>query len=285
MSATPQPHATLDSLRFRGLPIVTVNGIAFDQEERSLFVAVWQPDRTPEGRRRLRIVEWRNENGNWTGPLAAPFSRTPYTDYQPVYSHDRQRLYFQSTRPLPGDSVEVRQNLWYVDRTATGWSEPRYIDALNTPYIEGYAAPTANGVLYFNSNRPGGLGSQDVYRSRVSGDRYSAPEPVMELNSADGENDLVVDPRERFVIFNRFRNADRSIDLFIAFRSGNGWGPARKLNNVNDTMPTAWELTPSISPDGRRFYYTMRDTIRQVPLASLIYEDEMPGFGVRRRER
>ena len=125
---------SLDSLRFRGTAIRTVNGIAFDQFERKLFAAAWQDDRDAQGRRRLRIVEWQCDDSTWNGPHVPPFSRTPYTDYQPVYSHNRQRLYFQSTRPVPGDSVEVLQNLWYVERRSNGWTAPHYIAELNTPY-------------------------------------------------------------------------------------------------------------------------------------------------------
>ena len=262
--------------------ITTTNGIAFDHDGRSLFVAVWQSDRDERGQRRLRIQEWRHDGRDWTGPFPASFT-SRFTDYQPVFSPDRQRLYFQSTRPVPGDSVEVLQNLWFVERTGAGWSEPRFIAELNTAAREGYAAPVSDGTLYFNSDRPGGLGRQDFYRARLVDGRFSEPVPVQDLNTTDSENDLFVDARERFMIFNRFIEANRSVDLYITFRTSAGWGPARPLDNVNDSTPNVWELTPSVSPDGRYFFYTVRDTIRQVDLAALIYEDELRGVGRRKR--
>ena len=106
-------------------------------------------------------------------------------------------------------------------------------------------------MLYFNSDRPGGIGGQDFYRTRLIRGRCSEPQPVLELNTGDGENDLFVDSQERFVIFNRFVNANRSLDLYIAFRNGDRWGTPRLLDNLNDTTPAAWELSPSISPERR----------------------------------
>jgi hypothetical protein len=262
--------------------ITTVNGIAFDEAGTSLFVSAWQPDLDSRGRRRARIQEWRHDGRDWTGPFPAPFS-SRYTDYQPVYSPDRRRLYFQSTRPVPGDTVEVLQDLWFVERSGTGWSGPRFLAELNTEAREGYPAPLADGTLYFNSDRPGGRGLQDFYRARQVDGRFLPPEPVAELNTPDSENDLFVDPRGRFLIFNRFIEATRSIDLYITFPTGEGWGPPRLLDNVNDTTPAAWELTPSVSPDGRFFFYTCDGVIRRVDLGALIYPDEVPGLGRRKR--
>ena len=267
---------------FAGGRITTINGIAFDESGASLFVAVWQPDLDPRGRRRLRIQEWRHDGRDWTGPFIPSFSSRD-TDYQPVYSPDRRRLYFQSTRPVPGDTVEVLQNLWFVDRSGAGWSEPRFIAELNTAAREGYVAPLADGTLYFNSDRPGGRGLQDFYRARRVAGQLLPPEPVTELNTADSENDLFVDPGGRFLIFNRFIESTRSVDLYVSFPAGSGWGSPRPLDNLNDTTAAAWELTPSVSPDGRYFFYTVDGTIMQLELGALIYEDELPGVGRRRR--
>ena len=190
------------------------------------------------------------------------------------------RLYFQSTRPVAPGAGEVLQNLWFVDREGGSWSAPRAATALNTPAREGYVAPLTDGTLYFNSDRPGGRGLQDFYRTRaLGGDAFAAPVPVAELNTEHSENDLVVDPAGRFVIFNRYVEATREIDLFIAFATGQGWGPPRPLDGVN---AVGWELTPSISPNGRYFFFTRRTTIYQIDLAALLYTDD-PVPGRRRR--
>ncbi|MBC7896237.1 MAG: PD40 domain-containing protein [Cytophagaceae bacterium] len=259
---------------FADSTVTTVNGIAFAHDARTIYVSRWVPDRDSTGRQRLRIFEHRYVNGGWSQPTPAPFS-SAFTDYQPVMSPDGARLYFQSTRPLAPGTGEVLQNLWFVERRGDGWGPARPIDELNTGSREGYAAPLIDGTLYFNSDRPGGRGLQDFYRARWEAGRYSPPVPVRELNTPDSENDLVVDPRGRFVIFNRYIEATRGIDLYVAFRDGDDWGTPRKLDAVNGPE---WELTPSISPDGRYFFYTVNTVIHQVDLAALFYEDEpVPG--------
>ena len=253
----------------------TVNGIAFTPDGRRLYVSDWVEARDATGRRRLRIFEWRHEGGRWVGPHAVAFG-SAYTDYQPVMHPDGSRLYFQSTRPAPGDTAETLQNLWVVERVGDGWSAPRELTALNSPAREGYAAPLADGTLYFNSDRPGGRGLQDFYRARLVDGRWTPPVPVDELNTADGENDLFVDPRGRFVIFNRYVDSTRAIDLYVAFRAPDGrWGVPRPLDAVNGP---GWELTPTVTPDGRYFLFTRDARIHRVELVSLLYRDEpVPG--------
>jgi hypothetical protein len=259
--------------------VTTVNGLAFTPNGRTLYTANWVADRDSTGRQRLRIFEWVFRDGAWQGPTPASFS-SAFTDYQPVMAPGGARLYFQSTRPLPGSSAEVLQNIWYVDREGDAWSSPRFAADLNTPAREGYVAALASGAIYFNSDRPGTRGLQDFYRSRaLDGGRFEAPTPVLELNTMHSENDLVVDPLGRFVIFNRYVEATKDIDLYIAFPSGPGWAMPRPLDGVNGP---GWELTPSISPNGRYFFFTRGMKIFQVDLDTLLYNDE-PVRGRRRR--
>jgi hypothetical protein len=259
--------------------ITTVNGLAFARDGRTLYTSNWVPDRDSTGRRRLRIFEWRFSDGVWTGPVPASFSST-YTDYQPVFAPNGARLYFQSTRPRPGAAAEVLQNLWFVDRVGDAWSDPRFATDLNTDAREGYVAPLRDGTVYFNSDRPGGRGLQDFYRSQVlPDDRFAPPVRVAELNTVHSENDLTVDPLGRFVIFNRYVEATREIDLYIAFASGDAWGTPRLLDNVN---ALGWELTPALSPNGRYLFFTRDAAIYQVDVAALLYDDE-PVRGRRRR--
>jgi glucose/arabinose dehydrogenase len=269
--ADPPPYARADRLArpatFAEGRVRTVNGIAFTQDGRTLYTSDRVDDRDSTGRRRARIFERRHEAGEWSDPTPVSFA-SRFTDYQPVMAPDGRRLYFQSTRPLPGDSVEALQNLWYVERTGTGWGDARPVAAVNTPHREGYPSLLADGTLYFTSDRPGGAGGHDFYRSRMVQGAWSPPEPVRELNTRDDENDLFVDPQERFVIFNRYVEATREIDLFISTREGSRWGAPRRLEEINGP---AWELSPSVSPNGQYLFYTVDGTIMQAELAPLIH--------------
>lgn len=138
----PPPYAS-DSAISRPRPyaegvLTTVNGLAFESDGCTLYVSRWVDGVDYRGRRRSRIFRYRCAGGQWTQAEPLPFS-TEFTDYQPVLSPDGSRLFFTSTRPIPGTSSETRQNVWYVDRAGTGWAAPRIVGELASPGWDGYA--------------------------------------------------------------------------------------------------------------------------------------------------
>ena len=55
-----------------------------------------------------------------------------------------------------------------MERSDIGWSEPINIGPpVNSDLDEYYVSLTKDGTIYFASNRAGGLGSFDIYRSRL----------------------------------------------------------------------------------------------------------------------
>ena len=68
------------------------------------------------------IVTSRIEDGRWTPPRLAPFSRLRVGDDVPFFHPDGSKLFFISRRD------GGRENIWWVERTAGGWSEPRRIE-------------------------------------------------------------------------------------------------------------------------------------------------------------
>ncbi|MDB5332939.1 MAG: WD40-like Beta Propeller Repeat protein [Phycisphaerales bacterium] len=68
----------------------------------------------------------------------------------------------------------------------------REIPGINTTFVEGASCMSPAGdFLYFCSNRPGGFGKFDIWRSRVSPEwKFSVPENLgPEINTADNETD------------------------------------------------------------------------------------------------
>ena len=263
VSVAAQPWKPDPSKAGGELPFRTVNGTAFTRAGNELYTSDWVDDRDPSGRRRLRIVVQRRTAAGWSTPEPVPF-RSEFTDYQPVLSLDGKTLFFNSTRPLPSENQEGLQNLWFVKRTRSGWSQPQPVPGVNTPHREGYAAPVKSGDLYFNSDRPGGLGAQDIYVARkLRGGGYGPPELVRELSSADSENDLWMDPAERFVILNRFFDSSREISLFFSRRINGRWQTPVPLDSYN--RPKVWELTPCLSPDGKFLLLSINSVISSRP--------------------
>ena len=65
-------------------------------------------------------------DGKWGHPEIASFSGM-YLDGSPYFSPDGRRLYFGSKRPTQSNPGGRDWNIWFVDRTDTGWSEPKEI--------------------------------------------------------------------------------------------------------------------------------------------------------------
>ncbi len=65
-------------------------------------------------------------------------------------------MYFASSRPLAGAKIPVLR-IWSVERTPTGWGEPKALD----PSV------TSDGTLYFTSDRERQF-QFHIYRSRLA---------------------------------------------------------------------------------------------------------------------
>jgi len=97
------------------------------------------------------------------------------------------------------------------------WSTPIHIgQILNTPYQETtpYLTPDKR-FLYFSSNRPGGLGGNDIYKSErldYTWLNWSTPELVKGVNSAFDDSQPYFDPAARYLYFTSRR--DGSSDIF-----------------------------------------------------------------------
>lgn len=247
--------------------ITTTNGIAFSPEGKVLYTSSNLADTFANGRKAAGIFQHRFSNGKWNSPELMPIKGL-MDAYHPVLSADGQRLFFNSRSHPDSADTYLKHDICYMEKTGEGWSAPRAIEAIRTSDYESYPSVAANGNLYFNSDRPGGKGGMDFYMSAFIDGLYTTLVRLGAINSANEENDLVVDPQERFIIFNRYEHASKSIDLWISFREEGGWATPKKLAVVNKN--DQWELTPSLSPDGKYFFYELNGRIMQVDLSAVI---------------
>ena len=258
--------------------LVTSNGIAFSGDGRMLYTSIQQKDTFNNGRLFAGIRVSTFESGSWTSPIN--FQPNWRIDaYHPVLSTDNTTIFFNSRSHPDSFELAIPHNIWKSHKTKTGWSLPKMVEGVNSSSYDSYPSPTRKKHLYFNSDRDGGKGGMDIYISRFKDGAYLEPVNIEEINSPNIENDLVVDPEERFIIFNRYIHTTQSIDLYISFHADNKWSTPRKLDNINH--PEKWELTPSLSPDGEYFFFELDNKIMQVSLSALIYPDELPEIGKR----
>ncbi|HEX8335681.1 MAG TPA: hypothetical protein VF621_03080 [Pyrinomonadaceae bacterium] len=202
------------------------------------------------------IVFTRRTNGRWGEPRVAPFSGR-YDDKDPFISADGARLYFSSNRPAEGADAKTDFDLWVVERRANGWGRPRHLGgAVNTSADEESPSLAADGTLYFTSNREGGQGGFDVYRARMAGDSYAAPENLGEAVNARGdERQVTVEPRGRFLLFSSRRpGGSGDLDIYVSRDGGGRWLPAQNLGpGINSGLA---DFAPLLSRDGKTLFFT-----------------------------
>jgi Tol biopolymer transport system component len=202
-------------------------------------------------------------NGTWSAPEVAPFSGQ-YADADPFITPDGAHFYFISTRPIDAGSEAKDLDIWVMDRAGRSWGPPRRLpEPVNSSGAEWFPTLAANGTIYFGSDRPGGLGRNDLYRARLVDGRYTAAENLgPPVNSAFNEFEPLVAPDERFIIFmggGRAGGAGGS-DLWLTYNDNGQWtAPAALGAGVNSPGS---EYSPAFSPDRTRFFWgSTRETI------------------------
>jgi hypothetical protein len=217
--------------------------------------SVYYTKRTPKLQLWVIVVS-HLRNGRWSEPQIASFSGQ-YSDFDPFISPDGSKLFFSSSRPV--DSRPKRDfDIWVVERSGDAWSGPRHLDApVNTPAQEFYPTVAANGTLYFSSNRDGGRGALDIYRSRLIDGRYAEPESLGDsVNSERSDGDPYIAPDESYLLFVSYGRADGrgDGDLYVSRRGAAGWREARNLGpEINSS---ALDFCPIVSPDQQLLYFT-----------------------------
>jgi hypothetical protein len=214
----------------------------------------------------------------WTGPAQADFTfGTPVNlgpqvnssenEYDPAISADGLELYFQSYRAGGYGLSDL-----YVARRATvadAWQSAENLGpVVNTAAAESGPSLSFDGLtLYFNSDRPGGLGGHDLWMTTRASRSAPWGEPVnlgpvvnsefseinpnishdgLSLYFADVEGDGSVLPRPGGV---------GDTDIWVTTRASlsDPWGPPVNLGTpVNST---GIDGSPDLSPDGLLLFF------------------------------
>jgi hypothetical protein len=216
-------------------------------------------------RRATIHVTSRDESGDWQSPRVAPFSGE-HVDIDPFVTPDGSRLFFSSIRPDDGEPRPAL-DLFVMERTDTGWSEPvRLGPEVNTHLDELYASVDAAGTLYFASGpaAPTPSANWNVYRADPHGAGFLPRAHLDGVNLRlpwDPERptrDWTFNPEishdGRTLIFTSLREGGHGLgDLYISRRDEDGWSAPRNLGPLVNTAHD--EFHPTLSPDGRWLYF------------------------------
>jgi hypothetical protein len=202
-----------------------------------------------------RLYYTRQENGVWTPPRPASFGRD-VMEFEPHITPSGDRVYFSSKRAKPAGTTS-RGDIWYSERTSSGWSEARYLDGPINDGTAMYISATRDGTLYFTGLYGRRFG---IFRSRQVNGRFSEPEYLPEtINSIRPAHPFIA-PDESFLLIDAQTSGPLKPELYVSFRRADGtWTPARKLGPAINT--TATEYAPSVSPDGKYLFFHRLDGV------------------------
>jgi Tol biopolymer transport system component len=173
------------------------------------------------------------------------------------FSSDGHWLFFASPRPGGFGAVDLYQSYRADIHDDLGWEAPTNLGSnVNTAANEqgtgGYFDNGGHPQLYFGSNRPGGLGGPDIYRTDLQPDgTWGVPVPVTELNSTDNDNrpNLRADGLEIFFYSARPGGVGGS-DLWTATRAATDATWSTPVNLGATVNTSASDAHPYLSADG-----------------------------------
>ena len=131
------------------------------------------------------------------------------------------------------------------------------IKAINTKYQEFSPTISPDGkYMIFNSNRPGGLGGEDLWISYYSNNQWSKPENLTVLNSPYLDQCPFITYDGQAVLFSSDKDGGYGVaDIYIAYKRGNTWSTPVNLGPIINGKDFANNM-PSLSMDNKELFFT-----------------------------
>jgi len=263
-------------------PVLIGNGVISTEDDE--FGATFSPDGnicyfTKKSPSTLQsnvyvICYSQRQNGKWTEPRIAPFSGK-YKDLNPRFSPDGSKLFFISNRT---DSIKKTPDtdIWMVKKNGEGWTEPENLGPIiNTSGYELGCSLASDGTLYFSTT--GNTGNVDLFRSKWIDGKYQKPEGLGELiNTVYSESDPFVASDQSYILFTSEGRPDATpsgegasanyqrSDIYISFYKDGKWSAPKNVGRPVNSP--AEESGPSVSADGKTFYFTSEKNFIALPL-------------------
>jgi Tol biopolymer transport system component len=197
------------------------------------------------------LLEMNFINNKWSPAHSPSFSDTTANEVYPNFSPDGNTLYFSSDRNDNSTSA-TSNKLWYINKTANGWSHPKPMDTL--VFKNTYASSMALSGNRYIAGGPQGNPDWNIYKTDHSGKSNPLPPHI---NTKGYEDGPYIAPDETYLIFESDRNnsgIENNIDLYISFRKKDStWAePANMGPKINSAYA---ERFAKVSPDGKYLFF------------------------------
>jgi len=168
-------------------------------------------------------------------------------------SIDGKKLFIYKSTAKDGGDIYMSQ---FNDNV---WSEPvRLEETINTKYWEGSITLSADEkIVYFSSERPGGFGGRDIYRSvKQENGKWGPSENLGKtINTSDNEDApfILTDGKTLFFSSDGVKSMG-GYDIFITKLENNNWSEPENVGYPINTADN--EIYYTLSGDMKRGYYS-----------------------------
>lgn len=184
---------------------------------------------------------------------------TAFANENPTLTADLLELCFNSNRDASNSDIWIARR----ESTQAAFNPPERVDAASSPLFETSPAISLDGLsLFFGSDRPGGLGDLDIWRSTraTRSSAWSVPEDLVPLNSPSkdlprptGQGDLVMP-------LSSDRDNLGAYQTFLAARPGAGGTFGLPAAIPELTFADRTTVDAFLSADGLTLFYTSAPT-------------------------
>lgn len=218
----------------------------------------------------------RKKDGQWQPGQPIPGINTPMNEGAQSISADGKTIVFTACNRR-GDFGSC--DLYISEYIDGRWSRPQNMGpTINSPSWESQPALSSSGkLLYFASDRGGGLGRRDIWYSiRQNDGRWSEPVNLgAPINTGLNDQSPFIHPDGVSLYFMSDGHPGMGgSDLYLARKEANGkWKKPENLGYPINTSANEGALTVSL--DGRRAYFTS-DQLKEGRPDNDLYTFEMP---------
>ncbi|AUD05837.1 OmpA family protein [Spirosoma pollinicola] len=261
----PKPlSSVLQTTPSQYFPVLTAD------EQTLVFTAL-----KPEGDEDLMTSTFNGET--WSPPVSlASTINTPENEGTASLSADGRTLVFTACQGRKGyGSCDL-----YVSRkTGNDWSSPENLGpTINTHFYESQPALSADGrQLYFVSDRPGGKGRRDIWRSDLGADgNWAEPVNLGEpVNTPANEASPFIHANGQSLFFASEGHIGLGgYDLFVTDQGASGWSAPTNLGYPINTSEDQASLF--VTANGTRAYYSFEEQKEGVSQKSRLYTFDLP---------
>lgn len=233
----------LNPLQFQYLPVLTLDG------QTLIFTGIKSDGQDED------IYQTTFDGTKWqTAESISAQINTPYNEGACTISADGRTLIFTACE---GRRTFGSCDLFIAKKEGDEWVEIRNMGKnVNSRFWDSQPTLSADGrTLYFVSNRPGGVGGKDIWKSKLEGDSWSHPENLgSPVNTKRDESTPFIFADDRTLFFSS--NGHIGLGGFDLYCVESLQSEDRSIKNLGSPVNTHNdEVSLFVSSDGQKGYF------------------------------